>query len=86
MDNKALIRRWIEGINEGDLAVVDEVLDPGLVAHERDGDLRGTDVPKNIVTMFRTGFPNLLLTVEDLVAEGDRIAVRYWASSCSLQW
>ncbi len=81
MDNKVLVRRWIEAVNEGDLDIVDALFDPSVVAHERDGDVHGTDVfPRKVVIAFRNAFPDLRLTVEDLVAEGDRVAVRWTAS------
>jgi hypothetical protein len=65
MDNKALVRRWIAGVNEDDLEIVHELFDPSAVAHERDGDVHGTEVfPRKVVIAFRNAFPDLRLDSE----------------------
>lgn len=65
--NKALARRFYEEIWElGDMAVVDEIWAVGPVEKEK----------KN-VTGFRTSFPDIHFTIEDEIAEGDRVAVRW---------
>jgi steroid delta-isomerase-like uncharacterized protein len=44
----------------------------------RGGELRGTeDFKQRWVSMFRTAFPDLQLSVEDQIAEGDRVVTRY---------
>jgi len=77
-ENKAVLRRVAEEIfNKGDLAVVDEVIAPNYVYHGSGGqEYKGTEGFKQIVTMFRTAFPDLHMTVEDMVAEGDKVAHR----------
>ena len=74
---KDLARRvWDEGWNEGRLEVVDEALTADAAdRHELgQGDFR--DHLKAAITEFRTGFPDLHAEVEDIVAEGDRVAMR----------
>jgi len=75
--NKALVHRFFEEFN---LAVVDELVVPDYIHHDPGlpPDLqRGREAYKQIVTMFRTGFPDLKVTVEDLVAEGEKVVARW---------
>ncbi len=74
---KELARRvWDEAWNEGDLAVVDEALAAdGVDRHALDADDIRAHL-KQAITEFRTGFPDLRAEVEDMVAEGDRVAMR----------
>jgi steroid delta-isomerase-like uncharacterized protein len=74
---KQLARRvWDEGWNKGRLEVVDQALAVDAVdRHEHDqDDFRGH--LKAAITEFRTGFPDLHAEVADMVAEGDRVAMR----------
>ena len=77
-ENKAVLRRVAEEIfNKGDLAVVDEVIASNYVYHGSGGqEYKGPEGFKQIVTMFRTAFPDLRVTLEDMVAEGDKVAHR----------
>jgi steroid delta-isomerase-like uncharacterized protein len=74
---KRLARQvWDEGWNQGRLEAVDKALAADAVdRHEHDqDDFRGH--LKAAITEFRTGFPDLHAEVEDIVAEGDRVAMR----------
>jgi len=77
-ENKALIRRYFEAIDRPDAKpdILDEFLDPDIVAHDPvpgfTGDLEGL---KKLFTMFQTSTPGYH-TVDDLVAEGDKVAGR----------
>jgi steroid delta-isomerase-like uncharacterized protein len=77
--NKALIRRIVdEGWNRGELAIVDEAFAPDYQEHNpRPGQQLGIDGYKGGITMMRAAFPDLFLDLQDIVTEGDRIAVRY---------
>ncbi|MBA7559052.1 MAG: ester cyclase [Dehalococcoidia bacterium] len=77
-ENKAVLRRVAEEIfNKGDLAVVDEVIASNYVYHGSGGqEYKSPEGFKQIVTMFRNAFPDLHMTVEDMVAEGDKVAHR----------
>jgi predicted ester cyclase len=76
--NKALYRRFIQEVfNEGHLEVVDELLSASYVDHDTPpGMPRGAEGLKRIVSMFRSAFPDLKITIEDLIAEGDKICAR----------
>jgi predicted ester cyclase len=74
---KELARRvWDEGWNQGRLEVVDEALTTDAVdRHEHDQeDFRGH--LKDAIAEFRRGFPDLHAELADIVAEGDRVAMR----------
>ena len=78
--HKAIARRWSEELwGRGILAVADQIIDPSYVRHDP-GDpfpARGPDDVKRIVTMLRAMLPNLRIEVEDVIAEGDKVAIRY---------
>jgi steroid delta-isomerase-like uncharacterized protein len=68
-DNKALLRRYYsEVLSQGNLAPIDELFAPDLVEHFT-----------QTVTASRTAFPDLHITVEDQIAEGDRVVTRFTA-------
>jgi predicted ester cyclase len=74
---KDLARRvWDEAWNGGRLEVVDEALAAGAVDRHEHGqeDFRGH--LKAAITEFRQGFPDLHAELADIVAEGDRVAMR----------
>jgi predicted ester cyclase len=76
--NKQNIRRvFEEAFTLGRLEVVDECIAPdGIDRHAFDP---GDDFPahlKHTITMLRSAFPDLRMTVADLVGEGDRVAAR----------
>ena len=81
--NKAASKRVLEeGFNEGNLAVIDEFVDPSAVDHdpsvpERMRSMRGPEYVKQIVSMYRTAFPDLHITVDDQIAEGDKVCSRW---------
>jgi steroid delta-isomerase-like uncharacterized protein len=78
--NKAHIRRVIEEVyNRGDLGVVDEVAASDLVIHASSQDIRGREGAKQHVAQLRAGFPDLRFTIEDQIAEGDRVVTRWSA-------
>ena len=75
--NKDNVRRiFEEGFTRGHLEVVDDCIAPDAVdRHEFTPD--EPDFPshlKGVMTMLRSALPDLAMTVEDLVAEGDRVA------------
>ena len=76
--NKALVRRFLEEvINGGNTTLLAELATADHVRHAPDGDLYGREGIRIDVAAWRAGFPDLRLVVEDLIAEGDRVAYRY---------
>ena len=77
-DNKALIRRFVEEVQSGDNKdLVDEICSPEFVNHSAPPGIPADREGIKIVTaMFRRAFPDSYFTVEDMVAEGDKVATR----------
>ena len=80
--NKANTRRAFEEVwNEGKLVVVDELTDPNYVGHDPvAGDIRGREALKQFISLYRNAFPDIRMTIEDQVAEGDSVVTRWSAS------
>jgi steroid delta-isomerase-like uncharacterized protein len=77
--NKALVRRLMEEvINQGNTSLVDELFAPDFVEHEElpPGIPSGIEAVKTLFTMFHSAFPDFQVTVDDLIAEGDKVVVR----------
>jgi steroid delta-isomerase-like uncharacterized protein len=78
-ENKAQYRRTFEEMfNQGDLAIVDDLVAPDFLNHEVPPGMnnRGPESTRQVVRMLRTAFPDLHFTIEELVAEGDTVAGR----------
>ena len=78
-DNKALIRRlYAEVFHKGNLALVDELFAPSFVRHAPPSpDLSGPTAVKELCATIRAAFPSLHYTLEDMVAEDDKVALRW---------
>ena len=77
-ENKAVVRRLFEEAwNQGNLAVVDELFAPDYVGHIPPEILNGPEAFKQFVKEYRTVFPDIHFTIEDLVAEGDKVVGRW---------
>ena len=77
-DNKAVIRRWIEAYNERDLEAEAAVLAPGLVVHVSvaPGPLEGLEAWRQFTGAFSEAFPDVRLTIQDILSEGVMVAAR----------
>src|SRR6266567_5236337 len=76
-ENKTLIRRaYEEGFNQRNLAVLDEVNASDLVFHNASTTTQGLEAFKQFLSLYLTAFPDAHFTVEDEIAEGDRVASR----------
>jgi len=77
-ENKALARRVYEEVmNQRNLAVLDEPYVPDFVYHGTSRTIQGVEAFKQAAKLYFTAFPDLHLTIEDLIAEGDRVVVRF---------
>lgn len=78
--NKALVRRYIdEVLSAGRLDSLDELLSPDFKDSTPGaaGELRGPEVVRAAQARARAIFPEVRYTVEDLIAESDRVVARY---------
>lgn len=80
--NKHLVRRSVEEVwNEGNYAVVDELVASDFVIHAStpDEEVHGPEGAKEYFRMLRQAFPDIHFTIEDQIAEGDRVVTRWTA-------
>jgi steroid delta-isomerase-like uncharacterized protein len=77
-ENKALVRRYYEELwNRWDLSLADELLAEGLAFRGSLGvEVRGREGFKDYVCAVRRAFPDFHNRVEELIAEGDKVAAR----------
>ena len=89
--NKAIIRRvWDEMTNQRKLDLVDELFADDYVVHVNVPGMeviRGRDAFKQALPALYTAFPDLHETIEDMVAEGDKVVVRTsWTGTHQGEW
>src|SRR5438270_12929467 len=76
--NKTSVRRFYdEAFNKKNRAAIDEFIDPNQVDHAAPpgtpGGLKGV---KQTISMYLTAFPDLHFTVEDIIADQDKVVTR----------
>ncbi|HHW51167.1 MAG TPA: ester cyclase [Pseudoclavibacter sp.] len=77
--NKALVRRMVEEFfNQGNIGQADEFLAHDFVEHEElpPGIPSGREGVKQLTAMMRSAFPDFKATIDDMVAEGDKVVIR----------
>lgn len=78
-ENKSVVRRFYEEVmNKGNVEVLDEVMVPDFQDHGETlfGSPRGRDVLRQGIIEARGILSDLHVTLEDVIAEGDRVGVR----------
>ena len=83
-ENKALVRREIEELfnHTGDLDVAGEVYAPDFVGHDptMPEGLQGIEAARQFAAGMRSAFPDLTCTIEEQIAEGEKVVTRWSAS------
>lgn len=75
--NKSLIHRFFEeGINQDQPGIFDEIIAPSYVNYNLPAPAPGPEGLRQVVGMFKAGFPDLHTTVEAVIAEDDKVATR----------
>lgn len=75
--NKKIVRRTFEEIwNRGNLAVIEERFSRDYAGHSTN-NVRGQEGAKQFATEMRSAFPDFHYTVEDEIAEGDKVVHRW---------
>jgi steroid delta-isomerase-like uncharacterized protein len=81
-ENTALVRRWIKEVwSKGNLDAVDELVAPSYANHDPVAPMpeSGREGLKKHVTEYRAAFPDLTFTIDDVLAEGHKVTVRWTA-------
>ncbi|HZC00985.1 MAG TPA: ester cyclase [Gammaproteobacteria bacterium] len=76
-ENKDLARRSWESLSERNPDLIEEFYPPDLVWHAPDQDIRGYEEARQYVSTFFDAFPDINITLEDVIAEGDQAVTRY---------
>jgi steroid delta-isomerase-like uncharacterized protein len=76
-ENKALARRSWEIVSQRNPDLIEEVYAPDFVWHEPDRDIQGYEQARQFVSTFYKGFPDINLSVEDAIAEGEQVVTRW---------
>ena len=79
--NKQLVRRWFEEVwNNGRAELIEELFDENGIAHGLSDDpanpIKGPKDYTPFYKLFREAFPNVVIVIEDMVAEGDKVTAR----------
>jgi steroid delta-isomerase-like uncharacterized protein len=74
-ENKTLARRSWEIVDN--LDTIEEIYAPDVVWHEPDQELRGIEEARQFVTTYKTALPDLNVTVEDVIGEGNQAVTRW---------
>ena len=76
--NENTMRRFVEQvINNGDFTVLGEVVHPNYVHRSPDQLLQGPEALRDLLTAYRTAFPDLHVEIEELVSSGNRTAISF---------
>jgi steroid delta-isomerase-like uncharacterized protein len=77
--NKLVMRRFTEFINTASEKLASELIAPDAIFHVpgRSEPMRGPAGYLAIIGMMRGGFPDIQWTLEEMIAEGDKVAARF---------
>jgi predicted ester cyclase len=76
-ENKALLSRLFEeAFHQGNLTIVDDNFSTDFIDHSTPNQVTGSQGVKDYFIAIRAGFPDIRVTIDDLIAEADRVVVR----------
>jgi len=81
-DGKTIQRRMIEEVyNKGRLDLIDDLIAPEYLGHDPalPRDIVGPPGEKELVAGYRAAFPDLRITIDEQIAENDRVVARWTA-------
>ena len=78
-ESKAILRRWFEEVwDKRNLAAIDEIVSDNFVFHNAPpGISPDREGVRQLVTMMQAAFPDVRITVEDQIGEGDKVVTRW---------
>ena len=78
--NKAVVRRWLEeAMEKGNLDIVDELFAETYVFRMPGATATGPEEMREIATSYKTAFPDMKITIDDQIAEGERVVTKWTA-------
>lgn len=81
-DNEHHAHQWhLEIIQEGKLELGEHILTPDVVAHVNGQEFRGQDGARGLAEALKTAFPDVRITHHEALSSGDKVAVRWSATS-----
>ena len=76
-DNKAVVRRFVEEVQvKGNLAVIDELFSADYIDHSGLAGSEDLEATKRFFQMFAGAFADQAVTIDDQIAEGDKVVTR----------
>jgi steroid delta-isomerase-like uncharacterized protein len=73
--NRLIARRFLRAFADGDVTVLEQIVDSNVVDHNARPDTKpGRQGLIDVVTRYRAGFPDMAIAVDQVIAEGDRVA------------
>jgi steroid delta-isomerase-like uncharacterized protein len=77
-ENKTLALRILDEVfSQGDVGALNELFSTDIVVHDPDKELRGLEQVKQGMLRLRMAFPDLHYTAEDMIAEEDKVVIRF---------
>src|ERR1700682_1223137 len=76
-ENKTIIRRvFAEALNQGKLELVDQLFTADFVDHSTPEQATGPAGVRDFFSSVRSGFPDIHVSIDDIIAEGSKVVVR----------
>jgi steroid delta-isomerase-like uncharacterized protein len=77
--NKQICKRFFDELHDkGNFDIIDELVDPHVVSHDPfPGQPEGSEGVRHTMKIFRTAFPDLRLVHNDMIAEGDKVMIKF---------
>ena len=78
--NKEIIDRLIMEVwGQGDMDLLADIVDTDFLDHTTTGDVSGSENFRELVIAFRNAFPDINFSINDMIAERDKVVAR-WAA------
>jgi len=76
--NKELLRNFYsEAFNKHNVDAVGQFIATNVVSHSNPPEAQGLEGVKQLLSMYFAAFPDLKVTIEDMIAEGDKVVARF---------
>ena len=74
-ENKTIQRRFEDIWNQGDFSIIEKIWDKDFINHNVKA--KGFEGIRQYITAYRNAFPDVLVKIDDQIAEGDKVVMRY---------